>query len=178
MISSFSSALKRFLLYQFIFVFAYYKFQDISKSSYDYKDRFYELCKFFDFRNPHIDQLFLNPIPFFQGFMAIQVLFAIMAVLGSRLFSFLSGLLLLINSVIYYSPFRQRQGGLSGKFLLESFSFEFMLSIALVLAIFAQSLASIKNNSEATVDNIKEEPVIRTTGRNSKPESKGKKKPL
>jgi hypothetical protein len=176
MISYFPSLFRRFLLFQFIFVFAYYKYQDISKSSYEFKDNFYELSKFFDFRNPQIDQFLINPIPVFQIFIAIQVFSAIRAVLGSKFFSFTSGLLLLVSSVIYYSPFRSRQGGLSGKFLLESFSFEFMLSIALVLAIFAQSFYSSKKNDEVTATKVQEEPVKTSSGRDSRPQSKGKKK--
>lgn len=177
------SVLRRFFLFQFFLVFAYYKLVDISKSSYEFKDRFYELSKYFNYRNPKVDQLFANPVPLFYGFIVCQLVFTIVAILGRRIFSFFSGILLLVTSVIYYSPFRLRQGGKSGKFLLESFSMEFMMSIALVLAIFAHSLKGscdkVSTDKASVITDQEKDQITNTetTGRDSRPQSgKGKKK--
>jgi len=183
MISYMSSVFKRFLIFQFFFVFAYYKFLDLSKSSYEFKDRFYELSKLFSFKNPQVDLLFNNPIPVFQAFMGIQMVSALLAVLGSRLFSFVSGVLLLLTSLIYYSPFKTKMGGVSAKNMFETSSIEFLLSIALVLAIFAQSFSSscCEKSNESEVEpevTVKETVKHKQEKRDVKPSSKSIKKRL
>jgi hypothetical protein len=178
MISYMCSVFKRFLLFQFFFVFAYYKFLDVSKSSYEFKDRFYELSKLISFKNTQVDLLFNNPIPVFQAFIGIQLVSALFAVLGSRLFSFISGIFLLLTSLIYYSPFKTKSAGASANISFETCSIEFLLSIALVLAIFAQSFSSsyCKKSNQDVVETEQETVKPKQEKRESKPSSKGKKK--
>ncbi len=182
-INTYRAELKRFLLFQFFFVYAYFNFFDVSKYSYEFKDGIYGLCKYFNYRNPQIDQLLSNPVPIFQGLVVVQLISAIMAVLGNKFFSFLSGVLLLVINLINNSPFRLKQGGVSGKFILESFSMEFMLSLALVLAIFAQSFSSSEESKTESKPQEKvkeaESEKPKTVQRDSKPQSsKGKKKQI
>jgi len=184
MMAFFGSAIKRLVLFQFVFVFAYYKFMDLAKSSYDFKDRIYDLSKFSDFKHPLVDKVLMNPIPVFQVFIGVQVFCALFAVLGFRFFSFLSGIFMLFTSVVYYSPFKSIKAGVPAKFLLESSSMEFLFSIALVLAIFAQALTSSAYEKSASVEKEKEEAAEPITSkqsehkRDSRPQSKKNKKHL
>ena len=185
MMAFFGSALKRLLLFQFVFVFAYYKLIELSKSSYDFKDRIYELSKFSDFRHPLVDKVLMNPIPVFQAFIGIQVFCALFAVLGFRFFSFLSGIFMIFTSLVYYSPIKSIITGVPAKFLLESSSMEFLFSIALVLAIFAQALTSSGSEKSASVVIEKKEedaePITSKPSdhkRDSRPQSKKYKKHL
>ena len=177
MISYMCSVFNRFLLFQFFFVFAYYKFLDVSKSSHEFKDRFYELSKLISFKNSYLDLLFNNPIPVFQAFIGIQLVSALLAVLGSRLFSFISGMFLLLTSLFYYSPFITKSAG-AVNISFENCSIEFMLSISLVLAIFAQSFSSncCKKSNQEAVETEEETVKPRQENRESKPSSKSKKK--
>jgi hypothetical protein len=177
MLAYFNSVIKRLLLFQFIFVFAYYKFLDLSKSSYEFKDRFYELSKFYDFRHPLVDKVFVNPIPVFQAFIGVQLFCALFAVLGFRLFSFFSGFLMFVTSIVYFSPFKSIKAGVPTKFLLESCSMEFLFSIALVLAILAQAFTSSdsKKSKSVVLEAKDEQPESitskQTEGRDSRPQS-------
>lgn len=138
----------RLILYQIIFVFAYFRFQNFQKSTYEFKDKVYELNNSLSFTHPLLDEAFKNPVLVFQAFVGIQVFCAFLAILGSRFFGFLAALCLIVDTVIYNNPLipaaQTQQHGYAltvGKFDL-NINMEFILSITLVLAMLAHSFKS------------------------------------
>ena len=178
------NTVKRLFLFGFVFVFAYLNFRNISKSSYDFKDKVYEFTTGVNFKHPLLDQYLANPTQVFQAFLIAQVAFALLATLGVRFFSFLSGLLLVLVNVLYYNPLRATPGSKTPNFSLQNLdlktlssavSAEFLLLTCLSLAMFAQSF----NNSSRSVTHIQVEAQASSTSSDSRRDSRpasGKKK--
>lgn len=143
MISFLCGVVKRSFLFQFFFIFAYLKYSDMGKSSYEFKDKVYEASAIANLKHPMIDRAFANPMMAFQVFLGVQVFSAGMAVLGSRFFSFLSGLLLLAGNVVYNNPLRvtgkPNQPISIEKLTLTSIPIEFILLCCLSLGILTQA---------------------------------------
>jgi hypothetical protein len=173
MISCLFSTLKRLILFQFFFVFAYFKYTDLSKSAYEFKDRFYEVATFAKIRHPLIDTAFADPILSFQIFLGISLFSAIAATLGSKFFSFLSGIIVVLTALIYYSPLRNKQGQKEGKINLDNISLEFVLTCSLALGILAYSFSQRGCKSSISVA---EEKAEVTHTRDPKPPSSNSSK--
>ena len=97
---------KRLFLFQFVFLFAYLKYRDISASSYEFKDKIYEFSTSLNFKHTYLEELLKNPIMAFQIFIGFQAVCALLAILGSRLFSFLTAICLILTNIIYFNPFQ------------------------------------------------------------------------
>jgi hypothetical protein len=98
--------LKRILIFQFVFVVLYLKFTDISKAAYEFKDKSNEVNALFGVKNPaFLDELLKNPIQLFQILLGFQLISAILAILGSRIFAFITGLLVLIYGLTHNNPY-------------------------------------------------------------------------
>lgn len=137
---------KRLFLFQFVFLFAYLKYKDLSTSSYEFKDKVYEFSTSVNFKHPKVDQLLSNPVLLFQIFVGAQAAFAVLALLGSRFFSFLTAVMVVLTNVIYNNPLKilnptKKAGENPKPFNLNQIPLEFILMTILALAIFAQSFS-------------------------------------
>lgn len=188
MISWILGVFKRTLLFQFFFVFAHYSLNNITKSSHEFRDRYYELEESFNFKCKWMQAFFENPVRGFQLFLGAHVIFALLAVLGSRFFSFVSGLALIFGNVLYHNPLAKSklQSGKSGNIMANlNVSFEFLLLLALSIAMMALAFKTKCNEkrSEVTEGTVNQETPTQEAGnsattsksRDNKPSSKKKK---
>ncbi len=141
---------KRLLLFSFFFLFAYLKYSSLDKSSYDFKDKVFEFTTIVNFKNAQLEKFLEKPERGFQMFLIFQTGCALLAVLGSRFFSFLAALCLMITNILYFSPMRinpaTKKSDVDFKNLnldlLKSLSWEFIVLSVLSLAILTQSFRS------------------------------------
>ena len=171
------NTVKRAFLFGFVFVFAYLNFREITRSSYEFKDRVYEFTTGVNFKHPLLDQYLTNPTQVFQAFLIAQVAFALLATLGARFFSFLSGLLLLLVNILYNNPLRVASGSKPATYILKNFDYktlspEFVLLTILSLAMLTQSFQT------ACVTSSNRETQTSDEKRENKPSSSKKKKVL
>jgi hypothetical protein len=147
-----SGLIKRIVIFQFIFLFFYLKWRNIQGSSYEFKDKVYELSTSLSFKNAKLEEFLNNPIQAFQIFVGIQIACAVLGVLGSRLFSFASAVLLIATNFIYYNPLKLNPSTKKPfiKISLDNFNInqikqfpvEFILLTTISLAILTQAFKS------------------------------------
>lgn len=144
--------IKRIIIFQFIFLFVYLKWRNIQGSSYEFKDKIYELTTSLSFKNAKLEEFLNNPVQAFQIFIGVQIASAVLGVLGSRLFSFTSAFMLIVTNFIYYNPFKLNPAtkkpfiNISFDNLninqIKQFPVEFILLTTLSLAILTQAFKS------------------------------------
>ena len=95
----------RFILYSFLLTFALYSYNDIPKFALEFKQDLYSSAKLSNIELPQIikDQI-VHPIPFFTKIIYVITIVSILAILGSKFFQFLSGLLMTIIILIKNHP--------------------------------------------------------------------------
>ena len=95
----------RFILYSFLLTFALYSYNDIPKFALEFKQDLYSSAKLSNIELPQIikDQI-VHPIPFFTKVIYVITIVSILAILGSKFFQFLSGLLMTIIILIKNHP--------------------------------------------------------------------------
>lgn len=162
--------LQRTILFQFFFVFAFIKYRDISKSSYEFKDKFYELTTLLNFKNNLIDQAFANPVLVFQAFLGIQVFCALLAILGSRFFSFITGVVLIAANLVYNNPLKFDTKNNFGFFTIP---FEFLILTAFTIGVFTQAFSG---SSKCKSTNPETSPSEQLNDRGAKQSSYKKKR--
>ena len=159
MSSLFYGFTKRILLFQFFFIFAFLKFKDMSSSSYELKDKYYELATSFNFKNAKIEEFISNPLLAFQIFVGFQTLCAVLALFNSKFFAFLSATCLTVTNFVYFNPFRINPTTKKPEISFTDFKvtqlqtvpLEFLLLLALTFAILAHSFTSSKCQIPTTV---------------------------
>ena len=95
----------RIILYSFLLTFALYSYNDIPKFALEFKQDLYSSAKLSNIELPQIikDQI-VHPIPFFTKIIYVITIVSILAILGSKFFQFLSGLLMTIIILIKNHP--------------------------------------------------------------------------
>lgn len=97
----------RCIIYQYIFIFAATNLNDLPKSSLEFIEKLEEFCKISKIQYPSfIPDFVLDLIPIYQKVMFIYLFFAIMSVLGVKVFQFISGICVILTSCIFYHPFK------------------------------------------------------------------------
>ena len=95
----------RFILYSFLLTFALYSYNDLPKYALEFKQDLYRSAKLTGIELPQwIQNQIVHPIPFFTKIIYVVILFSVLAILGSKLFQFLSGLLMTVIVMIKYHP--------------------------------------------------------------------------
>ena len=95
----------RFILYSFLLTFALYSYNDLPKYALEFKQDLYRSAKLTGIELPQwIQNQIVHPIPFFTKIIYVVILFSALAILGSKLFQFLSGLLMTVIVMIKYHP--------------------------------------------------------------------------
>ena len=95
----------RFILYSFLLTFAMYSYNDLPKYALEFKQDLYRSAKLTGIELPQwIQNQIVHPIPFFTKIIYVVILFSALAILGSKLFQFLSGLLMTVIVMIKYHP--------------------------------------------------------------------------
>ena len=95
----------RFILYSFLLTFALYSYNDLPKYALEFKQDLYRSAKLSGIELPQwIQNQIVHPIPFFTKIIYVVILFSALAILGSKLFQFLSGLLMTVIVMIKYHP--------------------------------------------------------------------------
>ena len=95
----------RFILYSFLLTFALYSYNDLPKYALEFKQDLYRSAKLTGIELPQwIQNQIVHPIPFFTKIIFVVILFSALAILGSKLFQFLSGLLMTVIVMIKYHP--------------------------------------------------------------------------
>ena len=95
----------RFILYSFLLTFALYSYNDLPKYALEFKQDLYRSAKLSGIELPQwIQNQIVHPIPFFTKIIYVVILFSVLAILGSKLFQFLSGLLMTVIVMIKYHP--------------------------------------------------------------------------
>ena len=95
----------RFILYSFLLTFALYSYNDLPKYALEFKQDLYRSAKLSGIELPQwIQSQIVHPIPFFTKIIYVVILFSSLAILGSKLFQFLSGLLMTVIVMIKYHP--------------------------------------------------------------------------
>jgi hypothetical protein len=95
----------RFILYSFLLTFAMYSYNDLPKYALEFKQDLYRSAKLSGIELPQwIQNQIVHPIPFFTKIIYVVILFSSLAILGSKLFQFLSGLLMTVIVMIKYHP--------------------------------------------------------------------------
>jgi hypothetical protein len=128
--------IKRLFLYQIFFVFSYFKSRDLHKSAIEFKDKFYAVTSYFNFKNSTVDKAFENTDQTFKIYLIAQTALALIAVLGVNFFGFLLAIVLTLNTIIYEVKLPKLEGR---KFdindLQNIFTFDVILNIVVILAI-------------------------------------------
>ena len=95
----------RFILYSFLLTFALYSYNDIPKFALEFKQDLIRSAKLSNIELPQIikDQI-VHPIPFFTYLIYIITIVSVLAILGSKIFQFLSALLMTIIILIKNHP--------------------------------------------------------------------------
>ena len=95
----------RFILYSFLLTFALYSYNDIPKFALEFNQDLYRSAQLSNIELPQIikDQI-VRPIPFFTKIIYVITIVSILAILGSKFFQFLSGLLMTIIILIKNHP--------------------------------------------------------------------------
>ena len=177
MFSYFVGTTKRLFLFSFFFLFAYLHYKSMDKSAYEFKDKVFEFATLINFKNAQLEKFLEQPERAFKIFLVFQTACALFAVLGSRFFSFLSGLCLVLLNALYYNPFRINTATKKPDFVLndinfgiiKSLSWEFLILGILSLTIFTQSFRS---SCFKKVVIIPEEAGVRDLKQDSKRETK------
>ena len=95
----------RFILYSFLLTFALYSYNDLPKYALEFKQDLYRSAKLSGIELPQwIQNQIVHPIRFFTKIIYVVILFSSLAILGSKLFQFLSGLLMTVIIMIKYHP--------------------------------------------------------------------------
>lgn len=177
---------KRLFLFQFIFIFAFLKFRDQSSSAYDMKDKFYEFTTLINFKHPMMEQFLVNPLQAFQLFFGIMTVSAFFGLLGSRFFSFITGVCLIKINILYFNPMRinptTKKPELNindlSNFNLNQLPLEFILLTILSFALFTQAFKKGCNKNKYGSDSETTPGVeeVRETRRDANVSSKKGKK--
>ena len=95
----------RFILYSFLLTFALYSYNDLPKYSLEFKQDIVRSAKLSGIELPQFikDQI-VHPIPFFTKLIYVVIFVSALAILGSKFFQFISGLLMTIIVMIKYHP--------------------------------------------------------------------------
>lgn len=135
------NVIKRASLYQIFFVLSYYQLKAFGVNAHNYKDKVYEIASHFDFKHPSLDQLLSHPELICQILIGFQILSAALAILGSRLFAFLSVIPFIIDTAVHHNPLMpSKQHSVEvGKF---SISTELIVRTAIVFAVLAHTFKS------------------------------------
>lgn len=148
--------IKRLFLYQIFFVFAYFKSRDLHKSAIEFKDKFYAVTSYFNFRHNAVDQAFENTDQTFKIYLIAQAALALIAVLGVNIFGFLLAIILTLNTIIYEVKLPKLEGR---KFdindLQNILTFDVILNIVVILAILTSVFSgckSAKKQEEAKIE--------------------------
>lgn len=134
--SFFSGVLKRLFFFQFMFIFAYYKYRDLTKSSHEFKDKINQVTSQLNFTHPLLDTYLKNPLFTFQMFLGVNALFALLAILGSKFASLLAGVMLMVTNLLYFRPVKDFND-LSLKNVVAQSPFEFLLLSVLSVGMIA-----------------------------------------
>jgi len=95
----------RFILYSFLLTFALYSYNDLPKYALEFKQDLIRSAKLTGIELPQwLQNQIVHPIPFFSKIIYVVILFSALAILGSKLFQFLSGLLMTTIVMIKYHP--------------------------------------------------------------------------
>lgn len=138
------SFIYRILIYQSIIAFCVYSlfFSKVKEESMNFKD---DLMQFFgpslNVISGHLDKF----IPFiYRGILILELVFAILAIFGLKLFGFFEGVLILLHGIIKYNPFTE-----ANQFqYIYGLQFEFLL----VLGLFFSIMVSLTGSMEKVVD--------------------------
>ena len=174
--------IKRLFLFQFVFLFAFLKYTDISTSSYEFKDKIYEFSTSVNFKHPVLEELLKNPITVFQFFIGFQAVCALLAILGSRLFSFLTAICLIITDIIYFNPFQinpnTKKPNMSLNNLnIQQFPLEFILLATLAMAMLTQAFKTSKCETTYVIEEeITKDEKVNSNKREVKVKSQKNKK--
>ena len=95
----------RFILYSFLLTFALYSYNDLPKYALEFKQDLIKSAKLSNIELPQFikDQI-VHPIPFFTIILYIIVFVSGLAILGFKIFQFLSGVLMTILVMIKNHP--------------------------------------------------------------------------
>ena len=95
----------RFILYSFLLTFALYSYNDLPKYALEFKQDIIRSANLSGIELPQFikDQI-VHPIPFFTKLIYVVIVVSVLAILGSKFFQFISGLLMTVIVMIKYHP--------------------------------------------------------------------------
>ena len=95
----------RFILYSFLLTFALYSYNDLPKYALEFKQDIVRSANLSGIELPQFikDQI-VHPIPFFTKLIYVVIVVSVLAILGSKFFQFISGLLMTVIVMIKYHP--------------------------------------------------------------------------
>jgi hypothetical protein len=95
----------RLILYSFLLTFALYSYSDLPKYALEFKQDLYRSAKLTGIELPQfIKDRVVHPIPFFTLIIYIVAAVSSLAILGFKIFQFISGVLMTIIVMIKYHP--------------------------------------------------------------------------
>ena len=95
----------RFILYSFLLTFALYSYNDLPKYALEFKRDLIRSANLTGIELPQfIKERIVHPIPFFSIIIYIVAFVSTLAILGSKFFQFMSGLIMTIIVMIKYHP--------------------------------------------------------------------------
>jgi hypothetical protein len=144
---------RKLLIYQFVFFSILIRYQDLPLYANEFKDKINTNLSFFDFNNPHLQDLLADPESFLKYFLIAEVFFALLAFLGSKAASFVTASLTSLITFLYFNPLIQ-ENRIKGLYEIRT---EFLLSIGVILAIFLDSFSSSSAQEEANVETVEVE---------------------
>ena len=99
--------LLRVMLYQFLLIFAYYNYNDLPKYTLEFQEKTQEFARISNITYPSFlpDDL-EELLPIFRNCLLIIMTIGLLATLGSKLFQFISGVLVIGLSIIYFHPLK------------------------------------------------------------------------
>ena len=153
---SFNKIFQRFLIFSFIFLFAYSKLINLENSTKDFIKRLKYNLKFTKQGQNYINSLDNISDKAFISFMGFYALLGIFSIFNYKIFQFLAGYFTLMISVLYCNPFKtieknfavNKYGFNTWKNYIPSFEFIQIFGLSLIMMFFSFMISKSDENKK------------------------------
>ena len=166
---TFNKLFNRLIIYQIILFNFYLKIKNIKNSSLELKDKYYLNSNHFGLKLDFMDKLFIAPELILYFIIAIELISAILAILGSKFGAFVSALLLGLQTLFYHNPLLLENKTSNELFGLK---FEFFLNIGVILVMLVDTFSTSSQPDSVVAKSYKKE--NQTVSDSSKKKGKNK----
>ena len=138
----------RIIIYQIILFNFYFDYQNLSKSSLEFKDKLYLNANYFGFKLDFANNLLKNPYNLYLIIIFIQLFAAFSAILGSKIGAFFTAFLFSIHTLLFNNPalLENKANSFFG------LKFEFFLNLGIIIVMMMDAFS--KSSKQESVQKI------------------------